>query len=73
MGRGRGRGGECFPIPASPTFGDKILSPSPNIPLIPASNETGPRRALSPRVILPSLGQVLFFFPFELVKIIMEK
>ena len=28
---GQGGGRECFPIPASLTFGDKILSPTPSL------------------------------------------
>ena len=54
----RGWGGKCFPVPAPPTFGDKILSPSPspNIVLYPRSKRGGSPQGPVPvdNIVIPN-------------------
>ena len=51
----RGQGGECFPVPAPPTFADKILFPSLNI-----APYSGPKWGGSLRGLV-SAGNIVIF------------
>ena len=65
-GRGQVQGGECFPVPAPSTFGDKILSlsQSPKIAPHPRPKPGGSPRCPFPadNIVIPNINVLYIIF-----------